>query len=170
MANYKQQGIRARANNEPRESCRYKAEDIVQQWCAGWDEENKRLLDIRHGRAVVDAVLRWEDVTSYAQGERGNIPPKTWSLRCSRLVGVGLTVTRNRDIAGWVIRITGLSADSDTHEIDNVPASEAKVKGLARLRRLLAERITALNGVVPVLDERPDDPKGEAWERKAALS
>ncbi len=37
MSNYRDQGAKAFSRREPRESCRFKAADIVSEWTAGWD-------------------------------------------------------------------------------------------------------------------------------------
>jgi ribosome modulation factor len=56
---YIQQGRRAHALRESRESCRFKAADIVRDWQSGWDAAAAEYVEKKR-RA---AIPRWQDTT-----------------------------------------------------------------------------------------------------------
>lgn len=155
---YFSQGRKARSQNETRASCRYKAADIVRDWQAGWDAEDQRIAEAKAEHERERAILRWVDSTSYSQGERGKVEPRTWSLCSSRLGQIKVSITRRLYSTGWVIAIVGLTATGrHEHEIADLPAVDAKSAAVEYLRQLMTTRIAEIESALPVLNEPPQE-------------
>jgi ribosome modulation factor len=58
MSKYSEQGAKAFRSGEPRESCRYKAADIVREWMAGW---NSAASAEEHRKSVLAENARMAD-------------------------------------------------------------------------------------------------------------
>lgn len=137
MNKYRRQGERARGRGESRESCRYKAPEIVSEWQAGWDAADARIAE----RLRWEAEPRWEDTTSYSQGERGTREPDSWSL-----VGdvIRLNVHKSRHYGGrWIA--TSQAAQLYDHRLEASNAEEAQREGIVAVRRAFEEALAKID-------------------------
>lgn len=156
MANYESQGARARSDGHPRVSCRYKAQDIRREWLAGWDKRDAELQAMKRRQAEAAAVLRWEDHTSYSQGERGVVEPRCWMLVSSRLAELSVTLIHRGQ--RWEVTVDRSRSTAKYMELDDMPVAEAKAKAIDMLRAFIAEYVGKLEDALAVLGEEPREP------------
>jgi hypothetical protein len=82
--------------------------------------------------------MTWTDETSYQRGERGNIPPRTWSTKVGALT---IIVTRHIHWPDtWLVNCRQLYLDQrDLHTGD---VEEAKRRAIVRIKELVASSAT----------------------------
>lgn len=141
---YTRLGRKARASNEPRESCRFKAADIVRDWQAGWDAEDAERRE--HERRAM--VPRWEDQTSHS---RGSIDRRaaTWGLRgdAPSIIAMDAGVYRGEQAGPRVsVHAWGIDRAEMTIEPGSEPGDIQRA-AITEVRRILRERLAELDAI-----------------------
>ena len=91
----------------------------------------------------------WEDASSYARGERGNVDPKAWGLTLESEPRPGtfrrstyILVHRYTGCDGWFLTCRDLGLD--TRELGDISADEAKQQAVDIVAQAMSARIEAL--------------------------
>ena len=184
MADYFKMGRVAFLRGEARESCRFKAADIVRKWTAGWDaasadEQQQAVQRAEHFARLAEQkkVFRWEDSTPYSQGQRGVVEPTSWTLYTSLVPGE-YRLCISKYPACWVI---WMGAAACLGELSH-PQDLASVQhhALTLVLDHMRKDMEALRTAIAAVDEQVRDAHHEAalrsWlaemaaERHAALA
>jgi ribosome modulation factor len=135
---YWAQGARAFGRSEARESCRYKAADIVREWQDGWDAAQAKRAESERAAAVV----RWQEYGARLYGA-----PTQYHLR-----GDAPQITvhhRQYDEANeW--HVSCLEYGIKDAALGTTDAEAAKRLAVVRVRGIMHERLTALTGIAEV--------------------
>lgn len=125
---------------KPRESCRYRAADIREQWIAGWDERDEKIAADKRR----EAIPRWE---TQRRGYQSDAP-----IVESRLRGHAPAITVHRQSYSpgvwfvsahqWGIQDRRLGTDEELPDIGDVQREAIRV-----VRHILADRMMSLDRV-----------------------
>lgn len=83
--------------------------------------------------------VEWRDSSSYSQGERGQVEPRTWELR---LDGLCICVTRRIHLEGWWLTCHDLRiGGGHPVPLSSTMIADAQKEALCYVRRQLVERL-----------------------------
>jgi hypothetical protein len=137
---YRAQGERAFKNNETRESCRFKAADIVREWTAGWDAAKARRGEAQRKAAIP----RWEAYGARGWGENAT-PPTAYYLKGD---APSLVVHRQQysdDATAWFVSEHRFGIEGVA--LGTTDPDEAKRLAVLKVRAILQERDEALRAI-----------------------
>lgn len=157
---YFRQGQKARRAREPRESCRFKAVDIVRDWTAGWDSEDAEIA----AAAKEAARPRWGDATSRARGEWDK-SATAWVLRgeaptiyvFADMRRYGESLGPRAQSHGWGIEFEPLAEGADLSTPEAVQRA-----GIQAVRKVLLRRLAEIDAIADAdgnLLTQPADPR-----------
>lgn len=135
MSKYEEQGAKAFRGGHTRESCRYKAADIVREWLAGWDAAIEQRTEAKRKAAIP----RWE---GHGGDPWTGKPSTSWHL-CGEAPKIYIHHERYiGDPDAWFASvhewgIERVDLGTTDHEL-------AKRHAITRVREVMEERLTAL--------------------------
>jgi ribosome modulation factor len=136
VSKYREQGARAFTSNQTRESCRYKAADIVREWTAGWDDAQARTAESKRKAAIP----RWEEYGSRGWGP-DRTPPTEYCLSgdAPRII---VHHKQYEDQTVWFVSCHGYGIEDE--RLGAYDSVTAKRQAILRVREILLMRRTAL--------------------------
>jgi len=79
--------------------------------------------------------LKWTDTTSYARGERGTVPARTWYSREIKGIRRPIEVTRHHGIPDvWHLTCHGLGPDGFPLQAKDIEAAKSEAVNLIKSR------------------------------------
>jgi ribosome modulation factor len=127
---YEEQGRTAFRRGESRESCRYKAADIVRNWQKGWDEASAFAADERRLAAIPRWVEAYVGRTNKCFVLRGDAPQ--------------ITIERRGD-ERWRFQATGCGIESQS--LGTTDAEDAQREAVVKVREILTARLDHLDKI-----------------------
>jgi ribosome modulation factor len=139
---YRVQGAKAFKDNQPRESCRYKAADIVREWQAGWDDAKAKRDEAKRAAAVP----RWEEYGSRGWGP-DRTPPTEYHLK-GDAPRLSVHHKQYEDQAEWFVSCHDFGIEGEP--LNTREAHRAKKLAVVRVRGIMHERLAQLAGIAEV--------------------